>query len=147
MWDNKDRRLKSQPERSSGPISGLLQQEAKLPYGCPKKKSTVIIWRTIVIRLSEDCFLNWNYKWRTWKFGASSGRSKKPYPQYERWRSKTPALFPLHEKTRLICLFHLLEGNVQLYKPKPAPRRKKEQPVAVPKTKIGKKRRALKVPN
>ena len=45
---------------------------------------------------------------------------------------------------RHIGLYHLLEGNVQLYKPKPAPRKKKEQPVAAPKTKIGEKRRALK---
>ena len=45
---------------------------------------------------------------------------------------------------RHIGLYHFLEGNVQLYKPKPAPRKKKEQPVAAPKTKIGEKRRALK---
>lgn len=37
MWDNKDRRLESQPERSSGPISGLLQQEANCPMAAPRK--------------------------------------------------------------------------------------------------------------
>ena len=45
---------------------------------------------------------------------------------------------------RHIGLFHFLEGNVQLYMPKPAPRKKKEQPVVALKTKIGEKRRALK---
>lgn len=38
MSNNKDRRLKSQPERSSGSISGSLQQEANGPIADQRKK-------------------------------------------------------------------------------------------------------------
>lgn len=38
MSNNKGRRLKSQPERSSGSISGLLQQETNGPIADQRKK-------------------------------------------------------------------------------------------------------------
>lgn len=116
MGKNKDRRLKSQPGRSSGFIPGLLQQEARVGFiAAPRKKNPNYIMDNnklsgLAFNLPENKF-------------EIVEEAKRPVPLPRKWyRDENGVKHPI-----------------------PAPRKKKggKIPIRTPRTKIGEKRKAL----